>query len=74
MKRIVLHLTCHGIALGLVIAAGITGYIFFAPIGFLFEIVFWVYVLALARKRREARMRELFGEDGSDETGSRPGS
>jgi len=62
MKRILLHVTCHGVALTLIIAAGITGYVYFAPIGFLFEIIFWLYALALARKRREARMTELFGE------------
>ena len=61
MKRILLHVTCHGTALALIIAAGITGYIYFAPVGFLFEIIFWFYALSLARKRKPARMNELFG-------------
>ena len=62
MKRILLHVTCHGIALALIIAAGITGYIYFAPVGFLFEIILWFYVLSLARERKQARMRECSGE------------
>ena len=62
MTRMVCHVTCHGIALAFIIAAGITGYIYFVPIGFLFEIIFWFYVLSLARKRREIRMKDLFGE------------
>jgi hypothetical protein len=68
MKRILLHLTCHGIALALIIAAGITGYIYFAPVGYLFEIILWFYVLSLARKRKQARRIELFGGTGSDGT------
>lgn len=73
MKRVLLHVTCHGIALGLIIAAAITGYIHFAPPGFLFEIIFWFYVLSLVRKRKEARMRRLCGEAGSNDTSSEHG-
>ncbi len=68
MKRALLHITCHGIALVLIIAAGITGYIYFAPVGFLFELIFWFYALSLVRKRKLARMNELFGDTGSDVT------
>jgi len=56
MKRVLLHAACHTVALGLIIAGAVTGYIYFVPVGFLFEIVFWFYVLSLARRRKEARM------------------
>ena len=58
MKRVLPHVICHGIALALIIAGGITGYIYFLPVGIVFEMVFWFYVVWLSHKRRETRSAE----------------